>query len=211
MTAATGFDPLKSFTSPLEQIRIAVKGVPCVRDPLSFDPGLGPTPPEDATPTFAPQCPGDPPVGRFALARKVVRASFGRPANVELHWTSPRSWRDLRVVRVVLYARGHALATLRFDQGTDRLTLARGTRPAGSSLAVGTAGTLSAGRLRVRLDKQAILGSGPRGHSVRLRFQVIMPRSAGPAVVVAVGAGDDGGLVQQPVAAGVIRLTGKHR
>ena len=65
---------------------------------------------------------------------------------------------------------------------------------------------MSSRRLRLRLEAGSLTGSGPKGHSVRLHFKVIVPHAAGRAVVLAVGAGDDGGRVQKPVPAGVIRL-----
>ncbi len=60
--------------------------------------------------------------------------------------------------------------------------------------------------MKVLLAKDAVKGSGPRGRSVRLRFRVVLPRSARPNVVLAIGASDDTGQVQGPVPGGLIRV-----
>ena len=102
--------------------------------------------------------------------------------------------------------RGRALATLRFDQDANTVTLVRANRRRGKSLPAGTAGTLRAAGLKVRLRKGAVRGSGPTGESVRLRFRAILPRRARPQVGIAIGASDDAGQRQAPIPAGLIRL-----
>jgi len=98
------------------------------------------------------------------------------------------------------------LATLRFDQDANRLSLARGSaRRGGRSLPAGRAGSLAVAGVRVRLRPDAVLGSGPSGADVRLRFAVVLPRSRRDRVGIAVGAVDDAGTRQPPIAAGEIR------
>ena len=167
--AASGSDAITQFFSPLAQIRVDLEGVPCVQEPVIFDPSL--TSFEDATPTFQPSCVDDPSVGRLRLAKKVLRGRAGRPILIDLRWRHPHRWRALHEVSLQFVRRGRALATLRFDQDANTVTLARGSRRRGRSLPAGTAGTLRAAGLKVRLRKDAVRGSGPTGESVRLRLQ----------------------------------------
>jgi hypothetical protein len=205
--AGTGSDPLTFRFSPLGQIRINLEGVPCVQEPVVFDPSLSGDPDfEDATPTFQPSCAGEPTIGRIALAKKTLRGRAGRPIAVDLRWRHPNRWRALHEVSLQFVRRGRALATLRFDQDANTLTLARGNRRRGKSVLAGTARTLRAGGVKVRLRKDAVLGSGPTGASVRLRFGAVLPRAARPQVGIAVGATDDAGQRQQPIPAGLVRL-----
>jgi hypothetical protein len=203
-TAKKGQKPFSGLAAELQQIKTAVKGVPCARTPIPFDPSLGPELPgfEDLTPSFIPSCPGDLPVGRLKLSRGVVQARAGRAATIALRWRAPRRWRDLHVVEVRFMRAGRTLASLRFDQDRGRIALAPGTRRHGRSLAAGRAGTLRARGIRVRLAADAVKGSGPAGRDVRLRLKVRLSRSA----VLAVGASDDAGQAQPPVPAGLIRV-----
>ena len=208
-TAQKGQSPFKGLFAELQKIKIQVRGVPCLRAAIPFDPSLGPDTPggfEDPTPSFVPSCPDDLPVGRLSLTHAVVHARTGHAATIELRWRAPRRWRDLHVVEVRLLRSGRALASLRFNQDRGRIALAPGTRRHGRSLAVGRSGRLSARGVRVILGQGAVKGSGPAGRDVRLRFKARLPRSAGRSVVVAVGASDDAGQVQPPVPAGLIRV-----
>jgi len=134
-----------------------------VRNPVPFDPDLSSATPgfEDPTPSFQPTCTEDPPVGRLQLARRSLRAHAGQPVTVELRWRHPDRWRSLHEVAVQLTGRRGVLATLRFDQDSGMLTLARGPGRRGRSLPTGRAGTLRAGRVRVRLAKNRGGGVGP--------------------------------------------------
>jgi hypothetical protein len=204
-TARKGSKPFSGLFFELQQIKRAIQGVPCLKTAVPFDPGLGPATPggfEDLTPSFVPSCPGDLPVGRLSLSHAVVHARKGRAATVALRWRAPRRWRDLHLVEIRFMKAGRAVASLRFDQDRQRITLAPGTRRHGKSLATGRSGTLRARGVRVRLAKDAVKGSGPAGRDVRLRFKVRPARS----VVVAVGASDDAGQRQPPVPAGLIRV-----
>jgi hypothetical protein len=183
----------------LQQIEVAVQGLPCLNEPMLFDPALGPGTPglEDPTPTFQPTCSDDDPVGRLRLART-------RAGTVDLRWRHPSRWRSLRDVDVRLVGRRGVLATLRFDQNRNRLTLSRGS--ARRSLTAGRSGRLRVGGVTVRLRADAVRGSGPTGADVRLRFKVTVPRTAGPRVGIEVGASDDSGREQPVVAAGRVRV-----
>ena len=202
--ARNGQEPFSGLFFELQVIKLAIRGAPCSTAAVQFDPALGPGTPgfEGPVRTFQPSCPEDLPIGRLALAREVLSARAGRPVKVELRWRHPSRWRSLHEVTVRL----GSLATLRFDQDADRVTLARRSRAKGRSLPAGRAGRLAAGRVKVLLAKNAVKGSGPRGRSVRLRFRVVLPRSARPGVVLAVGASDDTGQVQGPVPGGLIRV-----
>lgn len=202
--AQNGQKPFSGLFFDLQVIKVAIRGAPCSRTAVPFDPELGPGTPgfEGPVQTIQPSCPEDLPIGRLALAREVLRARAGRPVKVELRWRHPSRWRSLHEVTV----RIGSLATLRFDQDAERLTLARRARAKGRSLPAGRAGRLAAGRVKVLLAKGAVEGSGPRGRSVRLSFRVVLPRSARPGVVLAIGASDDTGQVQGPVPGGFIRV-----
>ena len=202
--AAAGSDAITLLFGSLAQIKVELEGVPCVREPVIFDPSL--TSFEDATPTFQPSCVDDPPVGRLRLAKTVVRGRARRPIPIDLRWRHPQLWRALHEVSLQFVRRGRPLATLRFDQDANTVTLARASRRRGRSLPAGTAGTLKAAGLKVRLRKNAVKGSGSTGERVRLRFRAILPRRARPRVGIAIGASDDAGQRQAPIPAGLIRL-----
>jgi hypothetical protein len=61
---------------------------------------------------------------------------------------------------------------------------------------------LRRGGVTVRLRKNAVLGSGPTGADVRLRFSVTVPEKR---VGISVGASDDTGRAQPFAEAGVLR------
>lgn len=189
----------------LQAIEIALEGLPCSTAPVLFDPEL--SAPEDPTPTFQPSCPGEPSVGRLRLARRVVGARAGRPATVELRWRHPSRWHSLHEVFVEIVGRRGVLATLRFDQNADRLTLTRGTaRRGGRSLPAGKAGRLAVRGVSVRLARDAIRGSGLTGADVRMRFGVVLGPAAGRRAGIRVGASDDTGQRQPAIPAGEIRV-----
>ncbi len=192
-TADQGESPLTQI-GLLQEIEIAIEGVPCSNTPVPFDPGFGPGTPgfEDPTPTFQPTCINDPSVG-------VMRVASRRGGNIDLRWRHPSRWRALRDVTVQFVGRRGVLATLRFDQNRNRLTLSRGS--ARRSLTAGRAGRLKVGGVTVRLRANAVRGSGPDGADVRMRFAVTVPGTAG----IAVGASDDSGREQPVVAAGRVR------
>ncbi len=198
-TADQGASPLAQ-PGLLQEIEIAVEGLPCLDTPVIFDPELPGV--EDPTPTFQPSCPGEPSVGVLRLARRTITARAGRPAAVDLRWRHPARWRSLRDVSVQFVGRRGVLATLRFDQNTNRLTLLR--RGSRRSITAERRGRLKVGGINVRAG--AVQGSGPTGADVRLRFAVTLPRTAGPRVGISVGASDDTGREQPVVAAGQIRV-----
>jgi hypothetical protein len=200
--------PLFGLQFELQQIKVALRGVPCTTSPVSFDPGLGPGTPgfEDPTPAFQPSCPTDPPVGRLRFAKQRLTTRTGRPVSVELRWRHPRRWRHLKEVAIQMRGRRGTLATLRFNQDANTLALGAGTSRRGRSRSAGQAGTLSARGVQVRVAKDAVRGSGATGASVRLRFRILLPRSARPGIVLAVGASDDTGQLQAPAPAAQIRL-----
>jgi hypothetical protein len=120
---------------------------------------------------------------------------------VELTWTTPRRWRDLHEVAIELSGpNGRPLATLRFDEDAGKVGLSKGTKRSGRRIRADRRGTLRVGGLRIRLGRNAILGSGPRGRTVRLRFDVITRRT----LTVGIGATDDAGIRQPPRPAGVV-------
>jgi hypothetical protein len=182
VTADEGESPLTQ-PSILQGIEIAVQGVPCLNTPVPFDPLLEAF--DDPTPTFLPHCIGDPSVGRLRLAST-------RGGKVDLRWRTPGSWRSLRDVSVQFVGRRGVLATLRFDQNRNRLTLGRRWLP------VGRAGRLRSRGVTVRVRKDAVRGSGA---DVRMRVTVRAPRRTG----VAIGASDDSGREQPVVPAGALR------
>ncbi len=190
-TADQGESPLTQI-GLLQEIEIAIEGVPCSNTPVPFDPSLGPGTPgfEDPTPTFQPSCINEPGVGQLRLATK-------RGGNVELRWRHPSRWRSLRDVTVQFAGRRGVLATLRFDQNTNRLTLLR--RGSRRSIAADRSGRLKVGGITVR--SRGVKGSGPAGADVRMRFTVSAPRGTG----IAVGASDDSGQEQPVVPAGTLR------
>jgi hypothetical protein len=182
VTADQGESPLTQ-PSILDDIEIAVEGVPCLNAPVLFDPSLSAF--EDPTPSFAPLCIGEPPVGQLRLAST-------RGGKVDVRWRTPGRWSSLRDVTVQFVGRRGVLATLRFDQNRGRLTLGR------RSLAVGRAGRLRSRGVTVRVRAGAVRGSGA---AVRMRFTVTAPRGTG----IAIGARDDSGREQPVVPAGTVR------
>jgi hypothetical protein len=203
-TAKKGTSPLENnLLQQLNEIKIAVRGVPCLPTPIVFDPGLpaGPGGLKDQFPTVAPTCPGDLPVGKLKLRHRKVTARSGRPARVELTWTTPRRWRDLHEVAIELSGpNGRPVATLRLDEDASKIGLSKGAKRSGRRIRTDRRGTLRVGGLRVRLGRNAVLGSGPRGRTVRLRFDVVTRRT----LTLAIGATDDAGVRQPPRPAGVV-------
>jgi hypothetical protein len=190
-TADQGTSPAAKI-SDLERIETQLEGVPCSTQPVPFDPALSGTPGfEDSTPSFRPGCLTEPSVGRLSLARRVTRVRRGRFAKLSLRWTAPGQWRSLHEVTVAI-----GKVSLRFRQDANEVTLG------GRSLPVGKAGTLKARGVRVRVGDTALEGSGPAGRDMTLRFAVRVPRTTG----IAVGASNDTGQVQTPVAAGSVRV-----
>ena len=200
--ATSGDSPLTAL-KVFQEIKIRSKPLRCAPGPVRFDPALPGSLPNN---TLFPGCPGDIPIGRLRLDDRSLEGRPGSPVAISVRWRHPSRWLALHEISVHLRVGRRSLATLRFNHEANTLTLARGDRRRGKSLPVGSVGTLRAGRVRVRLGKNAIVGSGPTGASVRLRFQVSLPRSARPAVVLAVGAVDDAGQRQAPAPAGVINL-----
>ena len=136
------------------------------RRPGAVRPALGPGTPgfEDPTPTFQPSCPATRPRPRCGCAHACAPA-----ATVELRWRHPRRWRALHDVDVQFLGRRGVLATLRFDQDANRLTLTR------RGVAAALAGRGRAGRLAVRGVTCACaptpwrLGPGGRRRAAALR------------------------------------------
>jgi hypothetical protein len=175
----------------------------CSRTVVPFDPSPPPGT-VDEFPTFSSSCPGDPPVGRLRLAHRSIRVRAGKPATVDLVWTTPRRWHDLHEVLVRFVDRhGRAIATLRFAQDANTLTLTRGSGRGGPHVPIGKAGRLRAAGLTVLVGKDAVRGSGPKGKTVRLRIQVVSQH--GP-IGLSIGATDDAGRTQPPVPAGGITI-----
>jgi hypothetical protein len=178
----------------------------CSHTVVPFDPSPAPAPAgtADEFPTFSSSCPGDPPVGRLRLAHRSIRTRPGKPATVDLVWTTPRRWHDLHEVLVrFVDRRGRAIATLRFADEANTLTLARGSGRRGPHVLIGTAGRLRAAGIAVVVGKDAVRGSGPKGKTVRLRIQVVSQH--GP-IGLSIGATDDAGRRQPPVPAGSITV-----
>jgi hypothetical protein len=180
---------------------------PCSHLAVPFDPTPPPTPTpgaSDAFPTFLSTCPMDLPVGRLHLKTRSIKARAGKPAGVDLVWTTPRRWHDLHEVLVRFVNRHRrAIATLRFADEANTLTLAHGSGRSGPHVAIGKAGRLRAAGITALVGKNAVRGSGPKGKTVRLRIRVVVRH--GP-IGLSIGATDDAGRTQPPVPAGTITL-----
>jgi Ca2+-binding RTX toxin-like protein len=123
-------------------------------------------------------------VGRLRLSPAVVRAKHGRTARLGLSWTHPRSWRDLRAVRVSLYRGGRVVGTVKARPGSARLT---GT---GAVELVAAGSKLS-----------------HRGKTVTAKLALRLPKSlAGQDLRVDVQATDSRGRTQIEPSAGLIRV-----
>ena len=119
-TADQGESPLAQ-PGILQEIEMAVEGVPCLTTPMPFDPiartgDARVRGPDADVPAVAAR--DDPSAGDAA-----TRGPAG--ATVELRWRHPSRWRSLRDVTVRFVGRRGVLATLRFDQNANRLTLGR--------------------------------------------------------------------------------------
>ena len=142
-TADQGESPLTQ-PSVLQGIEIAVEGVPCLNTPVPFDPSFGPGTPGLRGPD------ADVPAARASVSRPWVgcgwRARAGGTSTCA--GATPSRWRSLRDVTVQFVGRRGVLATLRFDQNRNRLTLLR--RGSRRSLTAGRSGRLKVGGVTVR-------------------------------------------------------------
>jgi hypothetical protein len=191
----------------LSQITIN-SGAACSRQVVPFDP-TPPTPPApgltDPFPTFQTTCPTDPPVGTFKLAHRRFRAHARRPIALDLAWTAPQRWRDLREVTTqLLAAHGRVAATLRFSAPASELTLAPGhRRRAAHDVTVGHRGILRAAGFTVTVGRNAVHAAGPAARTVHLRVKLAAPSGR---YAIAVGASDFNGRTQRPVPGGILTV-----
>jgi hypothetical protein len=139
----------------------------------------------------------------------------GRAATIELTWTTPRRWTDLRDVDIVLGARRprgrpHAsrVGTIRFDEASRQLVV-RGARGSAKS---GAPDSDAARRLKVRgfavdLQRSGLLRYGPQARQVTLRLALTPGASLrGRVLTLAVGGRDDRGRTQAATLAAGLRV-----
>lgn len=123
-------------------------------------------------------------VGRLALTPRSGRARAGTVARLNMSWTHPKAWRDLRTVELRLYDRGESVGTI-------------AVRPLGSRVTAHGALKLVAPGSRVTHS----------GKTVTARLAVRLPRSlASHGVRVDVQATDRNGHRQLQPDAGFIRV-----
>jgi hypothetical protein len=139
----------------------------------------------------------------------------GKPATVELAWTAPRRWTDLRDVDVVLDSRrprGRAhkrrVGTIRFVEARRDLEV-RGAHGAARSGAPDSdvARTLKVPGFTVDLHASGLLRYGPDARQVTLRLALIPGRALrGRVLTLSVGGRDDRGRRQAPSLAAALRV-----
>ena len=186
-TADQGESPLTQ-PSILQGIEIAVEGVPCLNTPVPFDPSFGPGTPgfEDPTPTSS------------RVHRRAVRGSAAA-WRARAGGTStcggaiPAAGASLRDVTVQFVGRRGVLATLRFDQNRNRLTLLR--RGSRRSLTAGRAGRLKVGGITSAARRRGVQRLGPGG---RRRADALRGHRAARGPGSRSGPSDDSGR-EQPV------------
>ncbi|HEX5922659.1 MAG TPA: calcium-binding protein [Baekduia sp.] len=111
-------------------------------------------------------------VGRLTLAPRAVRARAGKVTRLNLSWTHPKAWRQLRTVQLQLYRGGEQLGMINASPRGERLSaagavkLARGSsvthhgKTVGVHLALRLARSLAGEELRV-----AVQASDRHGHT----------------------------------------------
>jgi hypothetical protein len=103
-------------------------------------------------------------VGRLRLAPAVVQAEPGKTARLAMSWTHPRSWRDLRTVKVRLYDGAKPVGTINVRPRGERLTADGAISLAASSRVTHHGKTVTA-KLAFRLPRSLA------GHSLRIAVQ----------------------------------------
>jgi Ca2+-binding RTX toxin-like protein len=122
------------------------------------------------------------PIGTLELSPRTLRARAGRPTRLNLSWTHPMAWRELRSVELQLY-----------DGGNERV----------GSVMARAAGLKARGAVKL-LRRSRV---GHHGKAVTARLAMRLPRSlAGEHLRVAVEATDRLGHRQVEPDAGVIRV-----
>ena len=103
-------------------------------------------------------------VGRLRLAPAVVRAEPGRTARLAMSWTHPRSWRELRTVKVRLYDGVKPVGMIDVRLRGERLTADGAIRLAAGSRVTHHGKTVTA-KLALRLPRSLA------GHTLRVAVQ----------------------------------------
>lgn len=211
-TAATG--TLRTFRlgSAAQPLQAGDKWAFRVR--ACTDAGCGDYSPEVSLPVTEPATKGTV-VGVPSLRLPAQGLRAGREATLELTWTAPGRWTDLRDVELVLgsrrpHGRPHSrrVGTVRFDEAK-RILAVRGARGAERS---GAPDSDVARRLKVRgfavdLHGSGLLRYGPDAHQVTLRIALVPGASLrGRVLTLSVGGRDDRGRRQAPTIAAGLRV-----
>jgi hypothetical protein len=178
------------------------------------DAGCGAYSPEVSLPVTEPVTKGTV-VGVPGLRLPAGGLRAGHSATVELTWTAPGRWTDLRDVALVLdsrHPRGRPhkrrVGTIRFDEAK-RILEVRGAR---GGVKAGAPDSDVARRLKVRgfavdLHASGLLRYGPDAHQVTLRIALVPGASLrGRVLTLSVGGRDDRGKRQAPTIAAGLRV-----
>jgi hypothetical protein len=143
-------------------------------------------------------------VGVFHLSHARTVAHPGDAFVLELTWTAPRRWRDLKTVELELVDRSRVVGLVRFVQDgstTGRLDLGGPTGKPGEQR------TLTRGPLTLLLGRSSVHGSGPAGKSVTLNLALRAGTGlAGRSMRLLVGATDVNGTRQPFASAGSVTV-----
>lgn len=179
------------------------------------DAGCGEYSPEVTLPVTEPATKGGSVVGVPSLRLPARSLLAEREATLELTWTAPGRWTDLRDVELVLDSRRprgrphtRRVGTIRFDEAR-RILAVRGARGA---VKAGAPDSDVARRLKVRgfavdLHATGLLRYGPDAHQVTLRIALVPGASLrGRVLTLSVGGRDDRGKRQAPTIAAGLRV-----
>jgi hypothetical protein len=92
-------------------------------------------------------------VGRLRLAPATVTAHAGKPARVELAWKHPKSWKQLRSLKLTANEAGEVVGSIRIDPARGRIS-GHGALDAARGSTVAHHGKWVTARLRLRPSKQ---------------------------------------------------------
>jgi hypothetical protein len=151
-------------------------------------------------------------IGTFDLSPSAATAAHGERISYGVTWTVPegRVWRDLKTVQVrfVDSASEETALWLRFEEASGTFSVFNtATGEFGPAFTPGRPNRLETRWATLYLDESAVIGSGPAGRVVTMRFDMsVKPPGAGRTYTIYLLSTDDFGNVQGWEPAGTLTV-----